>query len=368
MFDSGDATWPYTVRLSGSQEGDAVITVTAENTSCEYDGEAMTVEDLGLKVYKDGVETENYEVVETSFKVVLTAIAGVVDGEGLPLEPGSYTITVKVTVDGEDIGIGSFGWTIDRRTLYVGNYQWVTVDDNGEIVSIDNNPDVYDGTQKTRIVTGLPEEITVKSYTNNVQTYAGTYTITPNFEYDSKHYDADLPYGLRNEEWIIAKAEVTADEVKWDYTQALAYNGKQQEVSLVGLPSFVIVNYGGNSAKDVGEYSASATIVGSELYEIINYKELTLTWSIVKAKIEVPTAGELTYTGAAQDFVLVARRKAITKQGPSAFKNLYAYKALSWLVFQTARVQRCSRCCGEYLAPRRNPIMRPLSHKGSAPY
>ncbi len=64
----------------------------------------------------------------------------------------------------------------------------------------------YDGGTKTVSVTGLPSGVTVKSYSGNSATNAGSYTASVTFNYDSANYNA--PY-LSNCYWTINRAGIS---------------------------------------------------------------------------------------------------------------------------------------------------------------
>ena len=80
--------------------------------------------------------------------------------------------------------------------------------------------------------------------------------------------------------WTIKKADYDMSAVVWDYTEPFIYDGTTKTVSLTGLPEGVSVNsYKGNTATDVGTYSASAVLN----YQWWNYNKPEvpeLNWSI----------------------------------------------------------------------------------------
>lgn len=80
--------------------------------------------------------------------------------------------------------------------------------------------------------------------------------------------------------WRIVKADYDMSAVAWDYTEPFEWDGTTKTVSLTGLPEGVSVNsYKGNTATDVGTYSASAVLN----YQWWNYNKPEvpeLNWSI----------------------------------------------------------------------------------------
>ena len=68
----------------------------------------------------------------------------------------------------------------------------------------------YDGTLKTVLVTGLPEGVTVESYSSNTATNPGTYSASVTFTYDTQNYNAPSITPLI---WIIDAPSLSAPAI-----------------------------------------------------------------------------------------------------------------------------------------------------------
>jgi len=96
-------------------------------------------------------------------------------------EPGEYYATVTFEYDAENYlepQMEGIAWQIDRATFDMSAVMW---DYTG--------PFVYDGTEKTVQLIGLPVGVT-PLYSGNTATEPGVYTATASFQYDEVHYNA----------------------------------------------------------------------------------------------------------------------------------------------------------------------------------
>ncbi len=99
---------------------------------------------------------------------------------------------------------------------------------------------------------------------------------------------------------IVPDVVFDLSKVKWDYTDALLYDGTDKTVVLTGLPLGVSATYEGNQQKDIGTYTAKATLVfPNETYEYDPIPDLT--WEIKDPvpsrpapKIKVETVNQTT--------------------------------------------------------------------------
>lgn len=67
----------------------------------------------------------------------------------------------------------------------------------------------------------------------------------------------------------IVKRTYNMTMARWDYSQPLIFNGREQSVVITGLPDGLIPSYTGNMATEVGKYSASVTFTSKlKDYEI----------------------------------------------------------------------------------------------------
>ena len=144
---------------------------------------------------------------------------------------------------------------------------------------------VYDGTEKSVKLIGVPEQLTV-TYSDNTATKAGKYEAYANFELvDDKNYNK--PRTLSGCMWQIDRASYDMEEVQWAYNDDLVYNGQEQVITVIGLPEGVEVeNYRGNKAVEAGIYNADVTFKYHD-HENYNAPEIEpLRWRIHKKRID----------------------------------------------------------------------------------
>ena len=111
---------------------------------------------------------------------------------------------------------------------------------------------------------------------------------------------------------VVEKATFDMSNVRWNETNIEYEAGVQKEVYLVGLPTGCKATYTGNTATEIGSYTATATLV----YDAENYNaptlpqgvELTHNWTIAEnvnyIKVAMPQAltTVFTYNGQAQTY------------------------------------------------------------------
>ena len=150
---------------------------------------------------------------------------------------GNYTITFNYEGKSQTVNVN-----VVEKIINIGNLTWT-----------DASNFVYDGTQKTVVITStLPEHVSV-SYANNVKTDAGNYTATATFTCDSNYAVSTetLTYSYE-----IQKANIDVSNVALE-NNTYVYDGTQKSVTLTGVPTGVQVNIvSGGSATDVGNYTA----------------------------------------------------------------------------------------------------------------
>lgn len=96
--------------------------------------------------------------------------------------------------------------------------------------------------------------------------------------------------GLNEISWYVTPGEYDMSAARWDYTEALIYDGTEKMVQLTGLPEGLTPVYSGNTATAPGSYWASVTFE----YDTEHYYEpymSDLNWII-----EQPTATEISVT------------------------------------------------------------------------
>ncbi|MCI1735532.1 MAG: leucine-rich repeat protein [Bacilli bacterium] len=182
---------------------------------------------------------------------------------------GTYLITASFqgdTVNHNPIADKSATLTISKAPL--------------DMMSFSGSTFTYDGTAHSLAVTGsLPSGVSV-SYSNNVQTNAGTYTVTAHFTDSTGNYlESDLTASL-----VINKASYDMSGITFENGQA-TYDGTAHSLAISGtLPTGLTVSYSGNGDINAGTYSVTASFAGDSLnYNAID--SLTATLVVNKASL-----------------------------------------------------------------------------------
>src|SRR5690606_8230030 len=139
-------------------------------------------------------------------------------------------------------------------------------------------PIAYDGTEKTVSVTGLPQGVTVSSYTGNSATVVGDYIASAVLSYDATNYNAPTIADLN---WSITKGTYNMSTASWNYTSPFTWDNTEKTVTVTGLPAGVTaISYTGNKATLPGDYTAKVVLS----YDAENYNAPLfgdLNWSII---------------------------------------------------------------------------------------
>ncbi|HSK69958.1 MAG TPA: fibronectin type III domain-containing protein, partial [Candidatus Limnocylindria bacterium] len=172
--------------------------------------------------------------------------------------PGRYTASVVLAYDLDNYerpAIPDLIWEIAKARYDMGGARWDYA-----------GPFVFDGTEKTVSVTGLPEGVSVRGYSpQNQATVVGAYTTFVQFDYDESTHEAPEMAPLH---WSIVPARYDMSAARWNYTAPFVYDGKAKSVQVTGLPAGVrVVSYTGNTAAAVGAYTARVTLAGQEGFE-----------------------------------------------------------------------------------------------------
>ena len=193
---------------------------------------------------------------------------------------GEYTATATLVYDEnncEPVNVDfelSKSWRINKAVIDLSGARW----------NYGGSNFVYDQTEKTVTITGLPAGVTA-SYTDNSKTDAGEYTAAATLNYDSLNYVlANQNFGLTLE-WEIHKAQISAGQARWNYTEAFTYDGTEKSVAVVGLPEgLTVTGYNGTAAATNASTYTVSPIYG---YDELNYSVTgapgELTWTINKA-------------------------------------------------------------------------------------
>ena len=190
----------------------------------------------------------------------------VYDGSEMRVELAGIPETITAEYSGsEAVQVGRYTAHAELRAVNPDNYNDPSIADCGwEIVKAEYDMSdarwtgemrfVYDGTEKSISLTGLPEGVT-PIYSNAAAVDAGTYTASADLLYDDHNY---VQPHVDTMNWTIDKAVYDMSEVSWDYEDSFTYSGSERSVLLKGLPEGVSAVYTGNTGINAGEYEASA--------------------------------------------------------------------------------------------------------------
>lgn len=191
---------------------------------------------------------------------------------------GEYTATVELeydTVNHNAPAISNCVWKIEKATYDMANAKWDYV-----------SAFTYNGTEKTVFVVGLPDGVTVKSYSNNAKTNAGEYSASVVLDYDTVNYNA---VSIANLKWTINKADITGITFE---SKSFEYDTLSHSLEVIGnIPanSQVKVTYNGvevSGVTEVGTYNAKLVITNANY----NTYEATATLTIKSTEEQLYSA------------------------------------------------------------------------------
>ena len=222
-----------------------------------YDGSEKTVELTGT--LPDGVTVKSYS-------------------NNAKTNAGEYTATVELeydTLNHNAPAVANCAWKIEKATYDMSNAKWDY-----------ESAFTYNGAEKTVSVVGLPDGVTVKSYSNNAKTNAGEYTASVVLDYDTVNYNA---VSIANLNWTINKANITGITFE---SKSFEYDTLSHSLEVIGnIPanSQVKVTYNGlevPGVTEVGTYNAKLVITN------VNYNtyEATATLTIKSTEEQLYSA------------------------------------------------------------------------------
>ncbi|MBQ3371421.1 MAG: BspA family leucine-rich repeat surface protein [Mogibacterium sp.] len=198
---------------------------------------------------------------------------------------GTYTAVARFGIDTSDFNVPEemvCEWAIEKADPDIRSLRW----DYSQSF-------LYDGETKTVRLMGVPASLNVE-YTGDTATAAGTYTAHAELmPKDPANYNGT---SIRDCEWSIIKARYDMSGARWEGAFESVYDGSEKSVYIAGLPDGVTPVYKGNTAVNVGEYSASVDFE----YDAANYHEPTMggcEWSISKASYDMSKAAWQGVTG-----------------------------------------------------------------------
>ena len=184
---------------------------------------------------------------------------------------------------------------------------------------------VYNGETQTGVV--LPENA-LFTLTGNTAKNAGEYTATASLLSKRNYVWSDGTSDDKRIEWSIARASVTPPAA----VTGLVYNGETQ--TGVVLPENALFTLTGNTAKNAGEYTATASLLSKQNYVWADgtSDDKRIAWSIARASVTPPAAVTgLVYNGETQTGVVLPENALFTLTGNTA-KNAGKYTATASLV------------------------------------
>ncbi len=170
---------------------------------------------------------------------------------------GTYNAEAVLTCDGYWPKTYSAKLTINKISYDMSGASWNYT-----------APFDYDGSAKTVTVTGLPDGVTVKSYTDNEKTDAGRYTASVLFAYDEVNHNAP---SLAPCTWVINKIHMTVNITFSDKT--VEYDEHEHAIELIGdIPAGANVKITYNDEEvsgvtSVGEYTVKLLITHNNYYD-----------------------------------------------------------------------------------------------------
>jgi len=280
-YDMSSARWDYSGEFVYDGTPKRVeVTGLPEGISVDYEGNTATDAGTYTATARFRTNTGNYSVPEPMSCTWTINKADpdirrlrwdysqpfVYDGSVRTVELAGMPETIEASYTGNtgDI-VGSYTAHADLRPVNPDNYNYPSIADcSWEIVKAEYDMSdarwtgemryVYDGTEKSIALTGLPEGVT-PVYSGNAATDAGTYTASADLVYDEHNY---IRPTVGSMDWRIDKAVYDMSEVAWDYEDDFTYSGSERSVALKGLPAGVSAIYTGNTGTDAGDYEASA--------------------------------------------------------------------------------------------------------------
>ena len=300
----------------------------------EYNGEAISawMDEKG-NIY---TEMPDFDIVLYAWSELKTEVSAGVDATYAPGQEHVITVNPVYYTSGSDVTY-TYEWFKDGVSLGVSDKNTLTVSivkDSGEytcvVKVVDGNvtktatsapitvsiakakitfesmkwiydevnaPFVYNGTEYSVVLEGIPTGFTVTGYNNNTATNAGSYEASYNFEVNENYEFAEGAVPVGKCAWVIRKAAYDLSGIKFA-DKTVTYDGNPHGIVIEGtLPDGVSVSYSESQIK-AGTYTITATFTVADPvnYEIPAPKTATLTIeSPIAPPPEVPTVNNFGY-------------------------------------------------------------------------
>ena len=282
-----------------------------------YDGEAkqLKVNVVNLSSIEKTYDFGWYKIVGDSRVAIDGAHSDTLEVRNV-LDSGKY---ICVVASGDTVKEAVFNVAIAKAKIDMTGVKWSYT-----------APFTYDGEIKT---VSLNKEIEQLRFVGRLSARdVGTFNVS--FELiDADNYElinlGDLSASL---EWKIEKAKVDMTGVKWSYTAPFTYDGTAKTVSL--NKEIEQLSFTGNTATEIGVYTASFALKDTEHYELINLGDLatSLEWKIEKAKVDMTGVkwsytAPFTYDGTAKTVSLVKAPSLVEVKGTLSATKAGTYTA-----------------------------------------
>ncbi|WP_370539755.1 MBG domain-containing protein [Algoriphagus sp. Y33] len=293
----------------GTEKSLAIVGTLPSGTSVAYTGNGRT--DVGTQEVTAAITGSNYTdlVLRADLTVTPATVTGITFEDGSFVYDGTEkllaitgTLPSGTSVSYTDNGRTDVGTQEVTATITGSNYTDLVLTARLTItpaeitgITFEDISFVYDGTEKSLEIMGTLPSGTSVSYTDNGRTDVGTQEVTATIT-GSNYTDLVLTARL-----TITPAEITGITFK---DGSFVYDGTEKSLAIVGtLPSGTSVSYTDNGRTDVGSQMVTATIMGSNLDELILTAELIIMpadLSVVadagQSKVFGEEDPELTYT------------------------------------------------------------------------
>ena len=191
------------------------------------------------------------------------------------IDSGTYTAVAHFEAENEDYNAPedmSCVWTIDKGDVDIRKLSWDY-----------SQPFKYSGETKVVKLKGLSNLLEAR-YSGNEATDSGSYMAEAELiPLDPANYNTPSIGGCS---WEIIKADYDMTSARWEGDFDSEYDGAEHGVYVEGLPEGLQAVYSGNSASSVGEYVATAELVG----DAANYNPAEIRscpWRIRKASFDM---------------------------------------------------------------------------------
>lgn len=251
-----------------------------------------------------------------------------------PTNAGTYTVYASTEGNEEyNSCFTSATFTIHKAYYDMSNVKWNYSDTF-----------VYDNTEKEVLVTGLPNGVSVSSYTGNTATEVGTYEALVSLNYDNTNYHEPTVSSLS---WEIAEKTLLNNKITINVIDK-TYNGKPIEVSASSLSNEdITLKYKSTSGEDyfytapidAGTYTVYASTSGNEDY---NSCSTSATFTIYKAYYDMSNAkwnysGSFLYDGSEKEVLVIGLPNGVSVASytNNKAKEVGTYEALVSLNYDT---------------------------------